>query len=94
MCWRFVRVYVISEFIHRHYFHSHITARGNISHNSSGALVALLDQAQQLNPDANPPVVALETSKKYLNFLMIETQPIETFKEFLISVSVSFTSMD
>lgn len=59
-------------------FHSFIAARGNISHNSSGALVALLDQAQQLNPDANPPVVALETAKKYFNFI-IETQSIETF---------------
>lgn len=49
-----------------------IAARGNISHNSSGALVALLDQAQQLDPDANPPVVALETAKKYLNSV-IET---------------------
>lgn len=56
-----------------YYFHFHIEARGNISHNSSGALVAMLDQAQQLNPDANPPVVALETDKKYLNFT-IETQ--------------------
>lgn len=48
-------------------FHLIIAARGNISHNSSGALVALLDQAQQLHPDANPPVVALETANKYLN---------------------------
>lgn len=40
-------------------------ARGNISQDSSGVLVAILDQAQQLDPKANPPVVALETSKKY-----------------------------
>lgn len=41
-----------------------LSARGNISQNSSGVLVALLDQAQQLEPNSNPPVIALETSKK------------------------------
>lgn len=46
-------------------FCSYLTARGNISQNSSGVLVALLDQAQKLEPQSGPPVVILETSKKY-----------------------------
>ncbi|XP_031623274.1 uncharacterized protein LOC116340765 [Contarinia nasturtii] len=40
-----------------------IGARGNISSQSSGLLVALLDQAQKLEPQSGPPVVVLETSK-------------------------------
>lgn len=39
-------------------------ARGNISQNSSGVLVALLDQAQKLEPQSGSPVVILETPKK------------------------------
>lgn len=53
-----------------HYIHKHLCnslARGDISQSSSGVLVALLDQAQQLDPDANPPVVALETANKYFH---------------------------
>lgn len=65
-----IKIHLTSKKNHYYYLRCHITARGNISHNSSGALVALLDQAQQLNPDANPPVVALETSKKYLIFII------------------------
>lgn len=42
-------------------------ARGNISQHSSGLLVALLDQAQKLEPQSSPPVVVLETSKKYVS---------------------------
>lgn len=42
------------------------TARGDISQGSSGVLVALLDQAQQLEPNSGSPVIALETSKKYV----------------------------
>lgn len=52
----------------RHIF----SARGNISQNSSGVLVALLDQAQQLEPNSNPPVIALETSKKYIFFFQMK----------------------
>lgn len=40
-------------------------ARGNISQNSSGVLVALLEQAQKLEPQSGSPIVILETSKKY-----------------------------
>ncbi|XP_055300165.1 uncharacterized protein LOC129567372 [Sitodiplosis mosellana] len=40
-----------------------IGARGNISQQSSGLLVALLDQAQKLEPQSGPPVVILETAK-------------------------------
>lgn len=63
MYWRFVLIHLLYVFIEN--FNScYFLARGNISQNSSGVLVALIDQAQQLDPDANPPVVALETSKK------------------------------
>lgn len=41
------------------------SARGNISQHSSGLLVAVLDQAQKLEPQSGPPVVILETAKKY-----------------------------
>lgn len=48
-------------------FHfSYFIARGNISQHSSGILVALLDQAQKLEPQSNPPVLVLESSKKYV----------------------------
>lgn len=40
-------------------------ARGDISSQSSGIFVALLEQASQLEPTSNPPVVSLESSKKY-----------------------------
>lgn len=49
-------------------FHVYHSARGDIAQNSSGVLVALLDQAQKLEPQSGPPVVVLETSKKYESF--------------------------
>lgn len=50
-------------------FFSHLSqkiclARGNISQSSSGVLVALLDQAQKLEPQSGPPVLILESSKR------------------------------
>lgn len=45
----------------------YFVARGNISQQSSGLLVALLEQAQKLEPQSGSPVVVLETSKKYSN---------------------------
>lgn len=48
------------------FHYSNFIARGNISQHSSGILVALLDQAQKLEPQSSPPVVVIESSKKYV----------------------------
>lgn len=43
-----------------------VLGKGKISPNAAGLLVAILEQAGRLEPNSNPPVVALESGKKYI----------------------------